>query len=202
MMLDMNELFLSGILTYGIWALGLTTLVSAIGLPLPATMFLLAAGALAQQRTMDWQTAVLLAALGAILGDTISYGLARFGSELTRRKLESADTWAKSRRVFDRWGGWAVFFTRFLLTPLAVPINLLAGSTRYTPWRFVTMVVMGETLWAAAFVGMGYLFADRWEAVSEIAGSLTNSAAIGAVAIAGAAYLLFRNSASSALHLK
>lgn len=202
MMLDVNELFLSGILTYGIWALGLTTLVSAIGLPLPATMFLLAAGALAQQRTMDWQTAVLLAALGAILGDTISYGLARFGGELTRRKLETADAWAKSQRVFDRWGGWAVFFTRFLLTPLALPINLLAGSTRYTPWRFVTMVVMGETIWAAAFVGMGYLFADRWEAVSEIAGSLTNSIAIGAAAIAGVAYLLLRNSASSASHLK
>ena len=42
-MVDLSELFLNGMLTYGIWALGLATLVSAVGVPLPATMLLLAA---------------------------------------------------------------------------------------------------------------------------------------------------------------
>lgn len=190
MMMDMSELFLNGILTYGIWALGLATLVSAIGLPLPATMFLLAAGAFAQQGTLDWQSAVLLAALGAILGDAISYGLARFGGALTPRRVQTTDAWGRSQRAFDRWGVWAIFLSRFLLTPLALPINLLAGSTRYAPWRYASAVVAGEALWAVAFIGTGYLFADQWEMVSELAGSLTNFVAIAVAGIAGAAYLL------------
>ena len=89
-MIDLSGLLLSGMLTYGIWALGLATLVSAIGVPLPATMVLLAAGAFARQGVLNWQSAVALAALGAMLGDTVSYLLARFGSKLAFRRVQTS----------------------------------------------------------------------------------------------------------------
>jgi membrane protein DedA with SNARE-associated domain len=191
-MIDLSGLFLSGMLTYGIWALGLATLVSAIGVPLPATMILLAAGAFARQGVLHWQSAVALAALGAMLGDTISYLLARFGGKLAFRRVQNPGDWGRSQKAFERWGGLAVFFSRFLLTPLALPINLLAGSTRYTLWRYTGLVVGGEALWVATFGGLGYLFADRWEAVSTLMSSLSGAVAAAALGLAGAGYLLRR----------
>ena len=191
-MSDLSGLLLSGMLTYGIWALGLATLISALGVPLPATMILLAAGAFARQGLLNWQSAVALAALGAVLGDTVSYLLARFGSKLALRRVQTSGAWDRSQTAFERWGALAVFFSRFLLTPLALPINLLAGGTRYTLWRYLGLVVAGEALWVVTFGGMGYLFADQWEAVSALMGNLSGAVAAAALGLTGAGYLLRR----------
>jgi len=43
-MTDFSEIALTSLLTYSEWALGAATLVSALGLPLPATMLLCATG--------------------------------------------------------------------------------------------------------------------------------------------------------------
>ena len=94
--------------------------------------------------------------------------------------------------MFERWGGLAVFFSRFLLTPLAIPINLLAGGTRYALWRYLGLVVAGEALWVVTFGGMGYLFADQWEAVSALMGNLSGAVAAAALGLTGAGYLLRR----------
>jgi membrane protein DedA with SNARE-associated domain len=160
-------------LTYGPWALGAATLVSALGLPLPATMLLLAAGAFMRQGALDWQAAVILAALGAVLGDSGSYLLGRYGGTLTLGRAPTPTRWRQAQSIFQRWGGLTIFISRFLLTPLALPVNLLAGSTRYTPWRFLGSVVSGELLWVFLFSGLGYVFADRWEALSDLTGDLS-----------------------------
>ena len=169
----MNEILLSSILAYGAWALGAATLVGALGLPLPTTMLLLAAGAFMRQGTLNWQTAMALAALGAVLGDSASYLVGRYGGAATSRRMEKARAWRQAQGVFQRWGGLTIFFSRFLLTPLALPVNLIAGSTRYTVWRFLSLVVLGEILWVLLFSSLGYLFADQWSALSEVLGSAT-----------------------------
>ena len=94
--------------------------------------------------------------------------------------------------MFERWGGLAVFFSRFLLTPLALPINLLAGGTRYTLWRYVGLVVAGEALWVVTFGGLGYLFADQWEAASALLGNLSGAVAAVTLGLTGGGYLLRR----------
>ena len=191
-MVDLSALFLNGMLTYGIWALGLATLVSAVGVPLPATMLLLAAGAFARQGLLSWQAAIILAVLGAITGDIAGYLMVRSGSKLVLGRVQAAGAWDRSKRMFDRWGGTAVFLSCFMLTPLALPINLMAGSTRYAFRRYVSLVIAGEALWVVAFGGMGYLFADQWETMSGLLGSVTGAVAAVAAALAGAGYLLHR----------
>ena len=48
-MSELNDLLLTGLLNHGSLLLGLVLFFAALGVPLPATMLLLAAGAFAQQ---------------------------------------------------------------------------------------------------------------------------------------------------------
>jgi len=191
-MTDLSELVLTSLTAYGAWALGAATLISALGLPLPATMLLLAAGAFMRQGTLNWQAGVFLAALGAMVGDSVSYLLGRYASAVAFRRAQTTATWYQAQGVFQRWGGLAVFLSRFLLTPLASPVNLIAGSTRYTLWRFLGSVVSGELLWVLIFSGLGYAFADRWEALSDLMGNLSAVLMGMAVLLISGGYLLRR----------
>ena len=63
-------------------------------------------------------------------------------------------------------------FSRFLVTPLALPTNLIAGGDRYPFARFIAICLAGETVWVILFGGLGYLFAHSWQAIGGIAGDL------------------------------
>ena len=52
--------------------------------------------------------------------------------------------------------------TRWLLTPLGVPVNLLAGATRFPMPTFLAFDLAGETLWGAIYLGLGYEFGANW----------------------------------------
>jgi membrane protein DedA with SNARE-associated domain len=42
------------------------------------------------------------------------------------------------------------------------------------PWRrFLLWDVLGEVLWVVLYVGVGYVFSNRVQAISEILGNLT-----------------------------
>jgi len=178
-MSSLNDLLLTGLLNYGSALLGGTLFLAALGLPLPASMLLLAAGAFSQQGVVDVQSGSLAAATGAIAGDGCSYLLGRYGlarlAQLPGLAAVHGTLAPHSRasRIFSRWAGWSVLLTRFALTPLALPVNLLAGSTQY-PWvRFMGVVALGECLWVAIFFGSGRLFAQQWESLSQLATDIT-----------------------------
>lgn len=173
MISELTEWALAGMQIHGVWALGAATLLSALGLPLPATMLLLGAGAFARQGVLDWPSAIVLAAAGAILGDAASYWLGRLGGDLASARAQAAPAWVQARDLFQRWGGLAIFVSRFALTPLALPVNLVAGGARYSAWRFIAPVVLGEVVWVIVFGGLGYAFADQWAALSS---ALSNQA--------------------------
>jgi len=160
-MIDLSEIGLTGLLSYGEWALGAATLVSALGLPLPATMLLLAAGAFMREGALNGSAGVALAVVGAVLGDSGSYLLGRYGGAMASQHAQNTAIWRAAQNLFRRWGALTIFLSRFWLTPLALPINLIAGSTHYTPWRFLGSVVLGELLWVLIFSGLGYAFTDR-----------------------------------------
>jgi membrane-associated protein len=168
----LSDQLLTALLNHGNLLLGGVLFLAALGLPLPATMLLVATGAFARQGVMELETAGAAALVGAVSGDCGSYLLGRFGAALLPARLRTAADSSSAARLFARWGAWAVFVSRFALTPLALPVNLLAGSTRLGWGLYLTAVLTGETVWVALFGGLGYLFADRWEAISSLAGDL------------------------------
>ena len=186
-MSDITDWLLTGLLNYGSTLLGAALFLAAFGVPLPATMLLMAAGAFTRQGVFPAEGAVLAGIAGAVAGDGCSYLVGRLGLRLVPQSLLASESWQRASTLFARWGGWGVFVTRFLLTPVALPVNLLAGSTRYAWGRFMAAVVAGEVIWVLLFGGIGHFFAGQWEALSRLAADFAGALAGGVLLVAGAA---------------
>ena len=186
------------LLNYGPPALAVAIFVGALGVPLPGTTLLLATGALARGGLVSVPAVVVMAVLAvsaAVLGDGTSYGLARRGFKPFLSRLEGNSAWRRAERAFERKGAFAILLSRFLVTPLALPTNLIAGGERYPFARFVSFCLVGETVWVVLFGGLGYPFAGSWRAIGGIAGDLGLWLAVAAVVALGCyeAYHLWRH---------
>jgi len=138
--------------TYGLIILfGLVAMESA-GIPLPGETALIAASVLAAQGHFAIEWVIVVAALGAIVGDNIGYWLGREGG------LRLLGRWGWSRRLrdryipfaqrfFDRHGGKTIFIARFIAV-LRVAGAWMAGIARM-PWRrFLLWNAAGGICWA------------------------------------------------------
>ena len=163
----LSDLALTGVLSYGAPVFGLALLLGALGVPIPGTLLVVAAGAFSRQGVLDMGLAAGWGLLGAVAGDSLSYGLGRFAGVWMERRFGSSAAWHKAQQTFDRRGGWAIYLTRFLLTAAALPTNWIAGSSRYSYRRFLWVGAVGELTWLAVYGGLGYLFGSQWELVSD-----------------------------------
>jgi membrane-associated protein len=68
----------------------------------------------------------------------------------------------------QNWGGWCIFLTHSILTPIEVPVNLLSGISRYSFKRFVLLAGIGELLWTSFYLYLGYLFGINWELLASL----------------------------------
>ncbi|MDP9455294.1 MAG: VTT domain-containing protein [Actinomycetota bacterium] len=150
-------------------ALAIVLFAAALGLPIPSTALVLAAGALAREGRVDAPLYAILALIGAVLGDAAGYLLARLGFAPILRRLEGSTSWHRAERAFERWGKLTILFSRFLVTPLSPPVNAIAGAVRYPFAGFFLLCAIGEVVWVALFGGLGYFRrglagdrADRW----------------------------------------
>lgn len=175
--MSLSEYLLSTLGIYGLPVLFGVLLVGSIGLPMPASLMLVAAGSFVEQGEMNGWAVLALASAGAILGDNIGYALGRWGG---RRLAKPLSRWvggeARLRDAEDwlmRWGGAGIFLSRWLLTPLGPPINFTSGLAGYSWPRFLLFDLAGEALWVLLYVMLGKLFSDRVQAMSEFLGDFT-----------------------------
>lgn len=177
----MPDSVLDLLLNYGPLVLAMVLFLGALGLPIPSTALILAAGALAHEGLVDLPLSAALAVTAALLGDVASYLLARLGFAPVLSRLEKNPSWHRAERAFERWGKLAVLSSRFLVTPLSLPVNVIAGGTRYPFASFILLCAIGEILWVTLFGGLGYLFAGSWREIGNMAGGLGLWLAVAAV---------------------
>ena len=190
--LKLGEIFLTGMTTYGPLTLGVAMLLAPLGIPVPLPFMVLAAGAFARHGSIHWGLALILALTGAALGDSLGYVVGHFASDWAQRRFGESPVWQKARHQFKRNGSLAIFLTRFLLTPLAIPTNLIAGGSRYPFQKFLVYTVAGTLIFLVMFGGLGYIFSNQWHAIGEIVGSY--SVWLGGAAIVGVGiFLLVRH---------
>jgi membrane protein DedA with SNARE-associated domain len=200
--LNLTDLLLNLMTAYGPAALGSALLLGGAGVPIPGTLLVLAAGALARQGALEWSTALAVGLLGVVLGDAIGYAIGRFATAWARRRpsLSRSTAWRRAQDRFERGGALAIYSTRFLLTPLAMPTNLIAGGSGYGLGRFLTYGVAGETTWLLLYGGLGYAFAGEWQTINQYTSDLSGWLAGALVAGIGIYLLMWlrRRRASSA----
>jgi membrane protein DedA with SNARE-associated domain len=170
------------LIRHGYTVLFLWVLAEQLGLPLPATPLLLAAGALAGAGEMNLALAIGLAVLASLLGDVSWYefGRRRGGRVLNllcRISLEPDSCVRKTEGAFVRHGSRSLLIAKFVpgLNTMAPP---LAGIIGMGLWRFLILDGLGAFLYIGSFVGLGYVFSNQLELVAARLASLGFSALV------------------------
>jgi membrane protein DedA with SNARE-associated domain len=163
----MADYLLTQIINYGAPLFGLVLFIGALGIPVPASILLIAAGAFSQQGFLEWLPVALFGLLGAVCGDSLSFGMGRFAKEWVDKRFSRSQAWKNAQDGFASRAGLAVYLTRFLITALAIPTNLIAGGSGYQFRKFLRYDIAGETTWIILYGGLGYWFGTEWELVSD-----------------------------------
>ncbi len=168
---------------------GLATLDAVLPV-LPSESVVILAAIVAADGTLSIWGVVAAAAVGAVLGDNVSYLLGRrigepayrglFSGEESRRRYE----WA--RRVLGRHGAWIVPAARFVPGGRTAT-TFAAGAVAMRYRTFIAVDAVGGLAWAAYGGALGYLGGRSFAAASWKSFALSFGIA-GAIALAGLVY--------------
>ncbi len=161
-----------------------------MGIPLPGeTGLLIAAAAAGSGKIFNIYWVIIVAASGAIIGDTLGYWIGRKGGrrvvlKLMRRFGIKEGHLEKAERFFARHGGKAVFFGRSV-SYLRVLTALIAGVSHMHYPKFLLFNAMGGITWAVVFGCAAFYFGKNLHyletIIREVAWGVLIVAAIGAV---------------------
>lgn len=129
-----------------------------VGLVLPGEIAVLMGGVLASQGRVSLPVVLVVAAVGAIAGDSAGYEIGRrWGPRLMEQRILRRHTLAvaDAERYLRERGGRMVFLGRWTSVLRAV-VPALAGMSRMPYGRFFAFNVVGGIAWAVAFTMLGY----------------------------------------------
>lgn len=174
----MSEIAFGLVSAYGVVIILIATYLSCLAVPVPTSFVMLAGGGFAASGDLALVSVVLAALAGAVMGDQSGFHIGRFGGVALATRLESkpqrAAVFGRARRFVERWGVVGVFFSTWLFSPLGPYVNLLAGATGMGWFKFTFWDTLGEVIWVAIYVGLGYAFASH---IGQLAELLSNSVA-------------------------
>jgi membrane-associated protein len=163
------------------------------GVPVPGETALLAAAVLAAQGHLSIVLVIVIATVGAIIGDNVGYLLGRKG---LRRLLERPGRFQRRRQsllrageeFFRRNGAMAVFLGRWV-REVRIVVAWLAGAERM-PWRrFAFWNALGGVAWATSVGLLAYYIGSTSSNIFAAFGYV--GVAFTVVAVAGY-YILMR----------
>ncbi|MEY9871845.1 membrane-associated protein [Streptacidiphilus sp. MAP12-33] len=147
-------------------------------------------------RTALWAV-LLVAILGAVIGDGIGYAVGkRWGNTLLARlpqRLVKPASIRQSKELIRRLGGKAVFAGRFAAALRALVPGLCGVSEM--PYRtFARWNLLGGAVWATGFVLLGYFAGAGWHQVEHYA-SVVSWVAVGVAALGVVGLVLLKRRA-------
>ncbi|MFL9989003.1 LssY C-terminal domain-containing protein [Paraburkholderia sediminicola] len=134
--------------------------VALIGTLVPAGIVMFAAGTMISLGVLDGWTTLTVGALGAIIGDSLSYELGRrFHADLKSWWVRKGQTavWARGEQFAQRHGAKSVVFARFL-APVRAIVPLVVGCALMPRRLFYSMNVMSALAWSSAHIVPGIVF--------------------------------------------
>jgi membrane protein DedA with SNARE-associated domain/rhodanese-related sulfurtransferase len=158
------ELPMHILLIYGYVLLFAWVLVEQLGIPLPATPVLLAAGALSAEGQISFPLALLAGLIAVLMADSTWFFFGRrYGHHVLRLlcklSMEPTICVRRTQNSFGRRRGGILLFAKFVpgLATLAAPI---AGQNGMSYSAFLLFDGIGATVWLGTMLALGRLFAD------------------------------------------
>lgn len=167
---------------WGPWLLALTTFLSCLALPIPASLLMIAGGAFVASGDLSPVWAILGALTGAIVGDQLGYLLGRGAGAFLERRLPKRSL-LHARTKLKSSGTQAIFLSRWLFSALGPSMNLVAGVISFPRKRFTIAAIAGEVVWVVSYLGIGIVFGSNIEAAAELASNALGLLATGTIAI-------------------
>jgi membrane protein DedA with SNARE-associated domain len=182
----MTETLLALVPEWGALLIALVNFLACLALPLPASLFMLAAGAFAAAGDLAVLPLWIGAICGALLGDQCGFWMGRgFGprilARLRRRRrtaalVNRAVSWLDQRRLP------AIFLSRWLVSALCPYVNFSAGAARISWAGFTLPAVAGTCIWVSIYIGLGYSFSSHIQELGSVLGNLAAAIASGVIA--------------------
>jgi membrane protein DedA with SNARE-associated domain len=164
----MNEV-IQFVIQHGYSLVFVSVLADQIGVPVPSSPMLLAAGVMAGQGWVHWLPAFLLGVTAALASNLIWYwiGKSRGASVLSflcRVSLNPDSCVRNTFNLFSRYGAPSLLVAKFIpgLSTIAPP---LAGISRMPLASFVMYDSLGAGIWVGILIGIGYAFSYEIEAL-------------------------------------
>lgn len=171
----MTEALLDLVPVYGTALVFWSTLLGCFGVPAPATVSLLVAGAFISFGEMHFVPVFLAGLAGGLIGDQLGFWLGVKGNQWADRithRPRMAHRLERAKAISTRWGGFGVFITRWALSPIGPFVNILSGMAGMNWTRFTLYTIAGKIVWVGLFVGLGLAFSHSIEEIAETSGVL------------------------------
>jgi len=188
---EVSTFILSAVTTYGLPMAGVVLFIGALGVPLPCTFIVIMLGAFARENIFNVSVTALLALASCVAGDLVIFGIGRWGRSWIPSRIQRSARLTQIEEAFSRRAGFAVFMTRWFVTPLSFPVSIIAGNSEYSFWKFLSVDILGQAAWIAIFGGLGYMFSSQSDLISEVFSSITGLI-VGVVLVLIGAYALFK----------
>jgi membrane protein DedA with SNARE-associated domain len=166
----MNDL-LSLISRHGYLILAVVCLAEAVGLPLPAAIAILTAGAVTAYGDLHLHFVIGIGVLAMIVGDVILYFMGRVSGWallgfLCRLSANPETCILRSAEYFYRRGKQTLLFAKFIpgINTMSPP---LAGSMKMGLGDFLQYDALGAIFYVGAYAITGYLFSDALRAITR-----------------------------------
>ena len=194
---DSLQLIEQYMLAYGYWAIFFGVMLENAGLPVPGETILLVAGYFASTGEFNIALVMLIAAVGAVIGDNIGFAIGHhFGRGfllrvgrfffLTPKRLEHMENF------FQKHGNKTILVARFI-TGLRVFAALLAGASNMR-WRvFLVYNVAGAVLWSIIITTLGYVFGQSLPLLLKWVGRSGTIFLIVAIVIGAISWRIYRH---------
>ena len=150
------------LVNHGYLLLFVYVLVVSLGVPVPVEPLFLLMGAQAGDHHYSFFISLVMALTPALLGDILWYEIGKHKgrsvlSLLCKLSLEPDTCVRKTESAFSARGSDALLFSKFV-PGMSLASVTLAGISRMPFGRFVLADAAGCTLWASAYLALGWMF--------------------------------------------
>jgi membrane protein DedA with SNARE-associated domain/membrane-associated phospholipid phosphatase len=152
---------------YGYMVLFISLLLELIAFPLPGEALMTYCGYVIYTNKMSWTISIIVAAIGAITGITISYFIGRvLGTSffekhghylhLDKKRIDKISIW------FQAYGNKLLVMAYFIPGVRHVT-GYFSGMTKIAYKKFAVSAYIGAFIWTATFISLGSVLGSNWD---------------------------------------